>query len=55
MLFNPTYIFVGFDIDFIYSKTVVEINSRTKILFKTVLTGYQINNIIKSTGQALLV
>ena len=54
MLFSPTYIFVGFDIGFIYPKTVLEIDSRTKILFKTVLTGYQINN-ITSTGQAPLV
>ena len=28
-----------------YSKTILEIRSRTKILFKAVPTGYQIDNV----------
>ena len=31
---------------FMYSKTILEISNRTNILFKTVLTGYQIDNVI---------
>ena len=49
MLSRPTYIFVGFDIGFMYSKTTLEISSRTNILFQAVLTGYQIDNIITIT------
>ena len=49
MLCRPTYIFVGFDIGFMYSKTTLEISSRTNILFQAVLTGYQIDNIITIT------
>ena len=49
-VFNcPIYIFIGFDVAFMYSKTTLEISSRTNILFKTVLTGYQINHIITIT------
>ena len=49
MLCRPTSIFVGFDMAFIYSKTTLEISSRTNILFQAVLTGYQIDNAIKIT------
>ena len=49
MLFHPTSIFVGLDIPFMYSKTILKISSRTNILFKTVLTGYQIDNVITIT------
>ena len=62
MLCRPTSILVCFDIAFMYPKTSVEISSRTNILFQTVLTGYQIDNItiamkdppriISSTGDA---
>ena len=53
MLCRPTYIFVGFDIGFMYSKTTLEISSRTNILFKAVLTVYQIDNIITITMKEL--
>ena len=46
MLCCPTSIFVGVDITFMYSKKILEISRRTNILFKTVLTGYQIDNVI---------
>ena len=46
MLCRPTSIFVGFDITFMYSKTILEISSRTNILLQAVLTGYQLDNII---------
>ena len=49
MLCRPTSIFVGFDIAFIYSKTALEISSRTNILFQAVPTGYQIDNVIAIT------
>ena len=49
MLCRPTSIFVGFDIAFMYSKTTLEISSRTNILFQAVLTGYQIDNVITIT------
>ena len=49
MLCRPTSIFVGFDIAFIYSKTTLEISSRTNILFQAVPTGYQIDNVIAIT------
>ena len=49
MLCRPTSIFVGFDMAFIYSKTTLEISSRTNILFQAVLTGYQIDNAITIT------
>ena len=45
----PTSIFVGFDVAFMYSKTTLEISSRTNILFKAALTGYQIDNAITIT------
>ena len=43
MLCIPTSIFVCFDISFIYSKTTLEISSKTNILFQAVLTGYRID------------
>ena len=46
MLCNPTSIFIGFDIAFMYSKTILEISIRSNILFKAVITGYQIDSII---------
>ena len=49
MLCRPTSIFVGFDIAFMFSKTTLEISSRTNILFLAVLTGYQIDNAITIT------
>ena len=49
MLCRLTSIFVGFDMAFIYSKTTLEISSRTNILFQAVLTGYQIDNFITIT------
>ena len=49
MLCYPTSIFVGLEIAFMYSKTILEISRRTNILFKTVLTGYQIDNVITIT------
>ena len=49
MLCRLTSIFVGFDMAFIYSKTTIEISSRTNILFQAVLTGYQIDNAITIT------
>ena len=49
MLCRPTSIFVGFDITFMYSKTVLEISSRTNILLQAVLTGCQVDNVITIT------
>ena len=49
MLCCPTSIFVGVDITFMSSKKILEISRRTNILFKTVLTGYQIDNVITIT------
>ena len=49
MLCHPTSIFVGFDIAFMYSKTILEISSRTNILLQAVLTGYQVDNVITIT------
>ena len=49
MLCRPTSIFVGFDIAFMYSKTILEISSRTNILLQAVLTGYQVDNVIAIT------
>ena len=49
MLFRPTSIFVSFDITFMYSKTFLEISSRTNILLQAVLTGYQVDNVITVT------
>ena len=49
MLCCPKSIFVGFDIAFMFSKTTLEISSRTNILFLAVLTGYQIDNVITIT------
>ena len=42
MLCRPT-------IAFMYSKTTLEIGSRTSILFQVVLKGYQIDNVITIT------
>ena len=55
MLCRLTYIVVGFDMAFIYSKTALEISSRTNILFQAVLTGYQIDNAITITMKDPLV
>ena len=55
MLCRLTSIFVGFDMAFIYSKTTIEISSRTNILFQAVLTGYQIDNAITITMKDPLV
>ena len=49
ILCRPTSVFVGLGIAFMYSKTILEISSRTNILFNTVLTGYQIDNVITIT------
>ena len=49
MLCCPTSICVGFDIAFMYSKTILEISSRTNILLQAVLTGYQVDNVITVT------
>ena len=49
MLCPPTSIFVDFDIAFMYSKTDLEISSRTNILLQAVLTSYQVDNVITST------
>ena len=49
MLCRPTSTFVGFDIAFMYSKTTLEISSRTSILFQVALTDYQVNNVITIT------
>ena len=49
MLCRPTSIFAGLDIALMCSKTILEISSRINILFKTVLTGYQIDNVITIT------
>ena len=49
MLCRPTSIFVGFDIPFIYSKTILEISSRTNIFLQAVLTDYQVYNVITIT------
>ena len=46
MLCHPTAIFVGFDIVFMYSKTTLEISSRTNMLFQAVLTACQIDYVI---------
>ena len=55
MLYRPTSIFVGFDIVFLYSKTTLEISSRTNILFQVVLAGNQIDNVITITMKDPLV
>ena len=44
MLCSPTSIFVSHDIALMYCKTILEINSRTNILSRAVLTGNQIDN-----------
>ena len=49
MLCSQTCIFVGLDIAFMYSKTILEISNRTNILFNAVLTGHQRDNIITIT------
>ena len=45
MLFHPTSIFVGLDI----ALCILKISSRTNILFKTVLTTNQLDNVITIT------
>ena len=55
MLYRPTSIFVGFDIVFLYSKTTLEISSRTNILFQVVLAGNQKDNVITITMKDPLV
>ena len=49
MLCRSTSIFVGLVIVFMYSKMIVKISIRGNILFKAVLTSYQIDNFIRST------
>ena len=49
MVCSPTPIFVGLDIAFMYSKMILEISSKTNILFKAFYTGYQIDNVITIT------
>ena len=44
MFCSPTAISVALDIAFMYSVTIPEINSRTNILSKAVLAGYQVDN-----------
>ena len=44
-MLTESYIFVGLIIAFVYFK----VNSRTNILFKTVLTGYQEDEVIAIT------
>ena len=46
MVCCPTSIFIGLDIAFMHSKTILEISNWTNILPKVFLTGYQIDNII---------
>ena len=55
MLCRPTSIFVGFDIAFMYSKTILEISSRTNILLQAALTDYQVDNVITITMKDPLV
>ena len=45
MLCSPKSIFVGLGITLMYFETILEISSRTKILFNAVLTGYQKDNV----------
>ena len=49
MVCSPTSIFVGLNIAFMYSKTILEISNKTNILLKVFLTGYQIDNVIAIT------
>ena len=49
MLCRLTSNFVGLVIAFMYSKIIVKISIRGNILFKAVLTSYQIDNVIRST------
>ena len=55
MLCRPTSIFVGFDITFMYSKTILKISSRTNILLQAVLTGYQVDNVVTITMKTPIV
>ena len=49
MLCRPTSIFVGFNTAFMSSKTALEINSRTNILFQAAFTSCEIDNVIAVT------
>ena len=49
MLYGTTSVFVGLDIAFMYSKSMLEISRRTNIFFKVVITGYQIDIITTIT------
>ena len=49
MLCRPTSIFLGFDIDCMYSKTILEVTSRTNIFLQVVPKGYQVDNVITIT------
>ena len=46
MLCRPISIFVGFEIAFMYSKTILELSSRITILLQAVLTVYLVDNVI---------
>ena len=45
MLCRSTYVFLRFDIAFKYSKTTLEISSRTNIMFQAALTCYEKDNV----------
>ena len=45
MLCRSTYVFLRFDIAFMYSKTTLEISSRTNIMFQAALTYYETDNV----------
>ena len=45
MLCRSTYVFLRFDIAFMYSKTTLEISSRTNIMFQAALTCYETDNV----------
>ena len=49
MLCRPTSIFIGFDIDCMYSKAILEVTSRTNILLQAVPRGYQVDKVITIT------
>ena len=55
MLCRPTSIFLGIDIDCMYSKTILEVTSRTNIFLQAVPKGYQVDNVITITMNLLLV
>ena len=47
MLCIPKSTFVGLGVGFMYSKTIPEISSKNKIMFKAVPTGYQLIMLIQ--------